>query len=81
MNLDEIDRLIKAEFSIEVASAGTDDHMYIFVTDGKMAEPVRDFVIAKTKLNPAAFRVMAIDQIPKNDAGKTQYKELARYYE
>ena len=81
VNLDEIDRLIKAEFSIEVASAGTDDHMYIFVTDRETAEPVRDFVIAKTKLNPAAFRVMVIDQIPKNDAGKTLYKELARYYE
>ena len=34
VNLDEIDRLIKGKFdSIDCASAGTDDHMYIFVTD------------------------------------------------
>ncbi len=81
VNLDEIDRMIKGEFGIEVASAGADDHMYIFVTDVKKADPVRDFVINKTKLNPAAFRVIVIDEIPKNDSGKTLYKELTQYYE
>lgn len=81
VNLDEIDRLIKGEFEIEVASAGVDDHLYIFVTDEKMAEPVREFVITKTKLNPAAFKTIVIDEIPKNDSGKTLYKELTKYYE
>ena len=81
VNLDEVDRLIKGGFEIEVASAGVDDHMYIFVTDGRYADSVRDFVINKTKLNPAAFRVIIIDEIPKNDSGKTLYKELAKYYE
>ena len=80
VNLDEIDRLIKAEYEIEVASSGVDDHMYIFVTDDKMADPVREFVIRKTKLNPAAFKVIVISDIPKNDAGKTLYKELSKYY-
>ena len=81
VNLDEIDRLIKGHFEIEVASAGIDDHMYIFVTEEKMAEPVREFVISKTKLNPAAFKSIVIDEIPKNDSGKTLYKELTKYYE
>ena len=80
VNLDEVDRLIKSEFKIEVASAGVDDHMYIFVTDAKLADPVRDFVISKTGLNPIAFKVIVIDEIPKNDAGKTLYKELNRFY-
>ncbi len=80
VNLDEIDRLIKAEFGIETASAGTDDHLYIFVTEEKIAEPVREFIIGKTKLNPAAFRVKVIPEIPKNEAGKTLYRELAGYY-
>ena len=80
VNLDEVDRLIKGAFGIEAASTGVDDHMYIFVTDDKYAESVRDFVIAKTKLNPAAFKVFVIDEIPKNDSGKTLYKELAKYY-
>ncbi len=81
VNLDEIDRLIKGEFEIEVASSGIDDHMYIFVTDSEKAESVREFVIAKTKLNPVAFKVFTIDEIPKNDSGKTLYKELVKYYE
>lgn len=80
VNLDEIDRLIKGQLEIEVASAGVDDHMYIFLTDEKMADPVRDFVIGKTKLNPAAFKTIVIDEIPKNDSGKTLYKELTKYY-
>lgn len=81
VNLDEIDRLIKGEFEIEVASSGVDDHLYLFVTDEKMAEPVREFVIGKTKLNPAAFKALVIDEIPKNESGKTLYKELTKYYE
>lgn len=80
VNLDEVDRMIKGQFSIEAASDGVDDHMYLFVTDGAYSDRVRDFVIAKTKLNPAAFKVIVIDEIPKNDAGKTLYKELKQYY-
>jgi acyl-coenzyme A synthetase/AMP-(fatty) acid ligase len=81
VNLDEIDRLIKGEFEIEVASTGVDDHMYIFVTEEEKANSVRDFVISKTKLNSAAFKVITIDEIPKNESGKTLYQELKKYYE
>ena len=81
VNLDEVDRMIKGEFEIEAASTGVDDHMYIFVTDEKYANSVRGFVINKTKLNPAAFKVIVIEEIPKNDSGKTLYKELTKYYE
>ncbi len=80
VNLDEIDRMIKGEFEIEVASSGVDDHMYIFVTDEKFAEPVRDFVVLKTKLNQVAFKVIVIEEIPKNESGKTLYKELSKFY-
>ena len=80
VNLDEIDRLIKGEFEIEVASSGVDDHMYIFVTDGSMADKVRDYVVSKTKLNHVAFNVIVIPEIPKNESGKTLYKELVKYY-
>lgn len=81
VNLDETDRLIKGAFdSLDCASAGTDDHMCIFITEGDMAEPVKDFVVNKTKINSNAFKVIVIDEIPKNDAGKTLYRELEKYY-
>lgn len=82
VNLDEIDRLIKGKFdNLDCASAGKDDHMYIFITDPSKAEDVKNFVVEKTKLNSIAFRTVVIDAIPKNDAGKTLYKELSKYYE
>ena len=80
VNLDEVDRLIKGAFGIEAASTGVDDHMYIFVTDQRMVDEVKDFVVRKTKLNPVAFKVFVIDEIPKNDSGKTLYNELKKYY-
>lgn len=82
VNLDEIDRMIKADFdNIDVATAGVDDHMYIFLTDEVKGEEVRKYVIDKTKLNPAAFKTIVIDEIPKNDAGKVLYRELEKYYD
>ena len=80
VNLDEVDRLIKESFNADAASTGVDDHMYIFVTDNNLAEPVKDFIVNKTKLNPAAFKVFVIDNIPKNDSGKILYNELKKYY-
>lgn len=82
VNLDEIDRMIKRKFSnIDCASTGKDDHMYIFVTDETIAGEVKQFVVSMTKLNPAAFNTIVVDEIPKNDSGKTLYKELSKYYE
>lgn len=81
VNLDEIDRMIKGTFEIEVATSGVDDHMYLFLTDKNRAEEVKAFIVEKTRLNPAAFKVIVIDTIPKNDVGKTLYKELTKYYE
>lgn len=82
VNLDEIDQLIKGRFvNLDCASGGVDDHMYLFVTNESLAEEVRKFVVFKTGLNPSAFKTIVIDEIPKNDSGKTLYKELAKYYE
>ncbi len=81
VNLDEVDRMIKGEFEgLEVACAGVDDHMYIFIDDEFVVDDVKKYVVNKTKLNPTAFKVVVIDSIPKNDAGKTLYKELEKYY-
>ena len=81
VNLDEMDRMVKGEFGIDAAAGGVDDHMYIFVTEEGYADSIRAFAARKTGLNPAAFQVLTIKEIPKNDAGKTLYQELERYYE
>lgn len=82
INLDEIDRMIKGQYKdLDVASAGVDDHLHIFITDANWTECVKKLVVAKTKLNPAAVKVVVIDEIPKNDSGKTLYQQLSKYYE
>jgi len=81
VNLDEVERLIKAKFEMEVASGGVDDHLYLFVTVESMKDAVKRYTAEKTGLNPAAFHAVAIKEIPKNDAGKIQYRELEKYYD
>lgn len=82
INLDEIDRMLKGQYKdLDVASTGIDDHMYIFITNASQTECVKEFLVTKTKLNPAAFKVIVIDEIPKNDSGKTLYQQLSEYYE
>lgn len=81
VNLDEMDRLIKGRFEIEVACAGVDDHMFIFLTDPSLVDNVKEYVSGTTRLNPAAFKTVIIDEIPKNDSGKTRYTDLEKYYE
>jgi len=82
VNLDEVDSMIKGKFNfMDCASSGVDDHMYIFVTDESVVDEVRTFIVNKTGLNQTAFKVVLINQIPKNDAGKVLYTELSKYYE
>ena len=81
VNLDDIENLIKKEYvGIEVACAGVDDHLYIFTTDSEKLDELRSFAALKTGLNMSAFKTMHVEEIPKNEAGKIQYRELEKYY-
>ena len=81
INLDEIDRMIKVHFkNPDIASAGIDDHLVLFVTNVALADSIKVFVAAKTGLNPVALRTVVLDTIPMNEAGKTLYTELEHYY-
>ena len=51
------------------------------MTDERISDEVREFAIRKTKLNPAAFKVVVINEVPKNDSGKVLYSDLSKYYE
>lgn len=82
VNLDETERMLKARFDqADIACAGFDDNMYIFVTDEKILSEVRQYAAEKTGINPIAFIVRPIDSIPKNEVGKTLYAKLERFYD
>lgn len=77
INLDETERLIKAEFdNLECACTGIDDKMSIYITNDNLEKNIKDFISKKTGLNHSAFKIHIIDSIPKNEAGKTLYKDL-----
>lgn len=77
VNLDEIDRMIKKEFpTVDCASTGTDELMKIYITDAEYVQQVEEFVFDRTHINNRAFQVLVVDKIPRNESGKTLYKEL-----
>lgn len=79
VNLDEMERLIKTEFGdVDCACVGKDDNMSIYVTNinEKTQQDIKKFISNKTKLNKAAFKIINIHNIPKNDSGKILYSKL-----
>ena len=77
MNLDEIDGMIKREFEgLDCASDGTDELMKVYITDEKYAKQVEELITERTHINHTAFTVVVIDKIPRNESGKTLYKDL-----
>lgn len=80
VNLDETERLLKAAFpQCECACAGRDDHLMIFATDEGSLPAMRAFLSEKTGLNLSGFSTRYLPAIPKNDSGKTLYRELEKY--
>jgi long-chain acyl-CoA synthetase len=81
INLDEVERMVKERFSIECACTGKDDLMQVFVTDETKISKVKAFLADKTGLNPIAFHIKAIEEIPRSEAGKTVYADLEKYHD
>jgi len=81
VNLDETERMLKAAFpDCECACAGRDDHLMIFSTVESELPNMRTFLSEKTGLNASGFHTMHLEAIPKNDSGKTLYRELEKYH-
>lgn len=84
VNLDEIERMVKAEYpEAECACAGVDDKLYTFVNKDNVAvlQNIKHLLSEKTGLNMSAFHIKFLAKIPKNEAGKTLYQELEEYYD
>ena len=81
-NLQEVEHILRQRFGeIEVACAGIDDNLYIFVTQEVFVREIVPFLSAKLGLHHSAFTARCIAEIPKNTSGKTVYRELERYYD
>lgn len=76
IGLDECEQIIKAKYPVECACTGTDEKMFVYITDESLTAGVKDELVAKTKLVATAFEIRVIPAIPKNEAGKVLYSKL-----
>jgi long-chain acyl-CoA synthetase len=78
INMDEVEQLFKNAYTTyDFACAGEDDDLRIFTTAPAIElESLSSFLTEKIHLHPSLFKLLAIDAIPKNSSGKTQYKVL-----
>ena len=80
-NMEEVEHLLRQHFGIaDVACGGVDDHLYIFLAEKTPEQDIVPYISAKLGLHPSGFKVKKIEVIPKNEAGKTLYRELEQYY-
>ena len=81
VNLDDCERMLKAEFpSGDLACGGVDDRLYIFAVNEDDLSAMREYLAGKTGLNPSAFVTQHLESIPHNESGKVLYRELEKYY-
>lgn len=82
ISLDGTERLLKQNFgAFEFACTGNDEGMNIFTAPSGEGERLEKeeillFLEGKMKLPGRLFRVVMVKKIPKNEAGKVQYKKL-----
>ncbi len=77
VGLDELEQLVKNHFvGLECATGGVDDRITLFLTDETQAETVKSWLAQTCQLHHSAFRVVILEAIPKNAAGKTLYAQL-----
>ena len=77
VGLDECERIVKGKFQgLECACVGTDEKMLVYLTDESYKDQVKEELVARLKLVASSFEVRIINEIPKNEAGKTLYAKL-----
>ena len=78
VNLDEAERLLKERFpDVDCACAGADDRLMIFSTREEALPQMRAYLSEKLSYHPSAFHTCFLNEIPRNESGKTLYQELA----
>ena len=79
INLDEIEELILTEGN-ECACTGIDDSINIFITNPKEKNNIKLYISRKTGIHSSGFKIINIDEIPRNETGKVLYSELDFQY-
>ncbi len=76
IGLDEVEHMVKQQFSVECVCTGNDDKMLVYITNDSIHEAVSNYIVEKTSLFHKAFEVIFITEIPRNESGKVIYSSL-----
>ncbi len=77
VNMDDVEKMVNREFSVDCACVGRDDHVVLCVVSDDSVNPkIIDFISQKTNINRIAISVRNIPEIPRNESGKISYKTL-----
>lgn len=76
VSLDQSEKIIKEAFNIECACTGDDNQMRIYITEESLKEDVKKLISDKTGLMMKSFEVNVINEIPRFESGKINYKQL-----
>ncbi len=80
VSLDETERILKTQYpDADFVCTGDDRKMNIFTNSEQIKEEIVPFISGKTNLHNSAFRVLVIDEIPRNDYGKVKFAELNEF--
>lgn len=80
ISLDQCEKIIADELSIDCACSGNDSKMVVYITEVGAAEQVKKLVSAKTSLSSISYTVVCVDEIFRNESGKINYRKLDSEY-
>ena len=70
IGLDEVERMIKAEYKTDCYCKGDDEKLIVLVTDAKLQDVLPNFIEEKTHLFHQRVEVQVVKEILRNEAGK-----------
>lgn len=76
-NLDATEQLVKAVVT-NCACVGVDDKITILVTQDRLEDKIKTYLVDKTGLNIRAFDVKVVDVIPTLPSGKLDYQTMQK---
>lgn len=70
IGLDEVERMIKAEYKKDCYCKGNDEKLVVLVTDARLQEVLPTFIEEKTHLFHQRIEVQVVKEILRNETGK-----------
>ena len=70
IGLDEVERMIKAEYKTDCYCKGNDEKLIVLVTDPKLVDILPSFIEEKTHLFHQKIEIQVVKEILRNEAGK-----------